>query len=585
MKKKDNLANDAAMFFLVAVISVSLSVFASEVNTIIRDSAAQAVGATSTPPTDVTELQNNIVNLQAQLASISRNPQDATTTSIVSNLQVQLATSQAILSSLSPQVRPAISVLFPNGGETLEAGKTYRIKWQASPDIDKINLAYTYNYGNTSKLDWICVACANTGFFDWDVKVASATSTQTKIDLTGFKTGYGSVNDQSDNFLTVTPAKLITGDAPPKISLNAWPTAVTPGTISLLMASSSDDKGVAGVQFKVNGAQYGAEVKTAPYTISFVPPKTSDPYNSYQITAVARDTAGQIGFSNALSILVVPGTTSTTSVKGVINAAADSSDPSFSGIKNVVVPASGAKVAKFKFTGVTSAFTVDELKLKIPNNASTSTASVTVKYKNKYGEIQTKNTVLALPFGREPYATATFTGLGMYVPQNGDSFLEVYVDLVSVNNGAKPGAALTVTLDHSIGFKAVSVSDASIVSFFGSSDVVGLGTIIITAPSPSSSDSYPSVSLSVVPSTVPAGGTVNFIAEPSDDKGVAGVQFKINGVDYGPEVTSYRYSISYVPQTANIGTSTITAVARDTAGQKTTSNSVTLVVTPKPTGK
>lgn len=65
MKKKDNLMNDAAVFFLVAVISVSLSVFVGEVNTIVRDSENEALSLRLAQTTTTTQaiVQNTIPTL------------------------------------------------------------------------------------------------------------------------------------------------------------------------------------------------------------------------------------------------------------------------------------------------------------------------------------------------------------------------------------------------------------------------------------------------------------------------------------------------------------------------------------------
>jgi hypothetical protein len=95
-----------------------------------------------------------------------------------------------------------VKVLSPNGGETLEVGKTYRITWQASSNIDRVYLMYKKdNYtGN-----WICFDCANTGYFDWTVNVGNTntTNTQYKIEIIGYENSKGSILDQSDNFFTV----------------------------------------------------------------------------------------------------------------------------------------------------------------------------------------------------------------------------------------------------------------------------------------------------------------------------------------------------------------------------------------------
>ena len=71
-------------------------------------------------------------------------------------------------------------------------------------------------------------------------------------------------------------------------------------------------------------------------------------------------------------------------------------------------------------------------------------------------------------------------------------------------------------------------------------------------------------------------GTVTLTATASDDVGVAGVQFLVNGAPLGAEdttrdPTTLTYSVSWYTTAANNGTHTLTARARDAAGNTTTS--------------
>src|SRR6185295_79441 len=84
--------------------------------------------------------------------------------------------------------------------------------------------------------------------------------------------------------------------------------------------------------------------------------------------------------------------------------------------------------------------------------------------------------------------------------------------------------------------------------------------------------------------TAPAGGatlsgTVNVTANASDNGSVAGVQFKLDGADLGSEDTTSPYSISWDTFSAANGPHTLKAVARDGAGNTTTSADVNVIVT------
>jgi len=100
-----------------------------------------------------------------------------------------------------------------------------------------------------------------------------------------------------------------------------------------------------------------------------------------------------------------------------------------------------------------------------------------------------------------------------------------------------------------------------------------------TAVLPSVPDSTaPTVSLTA-PAAGSVGGTVTVSANASDNIGVAGVTFKVDGVTIGNEDTSAPYSVSWDSSTGTNGSHTLTAVARDAAGNTTTSTGVSVTVT------
>ena len=67
-------------------------------------------------------------------------------------------------------------------------------------------------------------------------------------------------------------------------------------------------------------------------------------------------------------------------------------------------------------------------------------------------------------------------------------------------------------------------------------------------------------------------------ANASDDIGVVGVQFLLDGAAIGPEVTALPYSINWDATTATSGSHTLAARARDNAGRQTTSAAVTVTI-------
>ena len=87
-------------------------------------------------------------------------------------------------------------------------------------------------------------------------------------------------------------------------------------------------------------------------------------------------------------------------------------------------------------------------------------------------------------------------------------------------------------------------------------------TVAITSPSPGANVS----------------GTITVSANATDDVGVVGVQFKLDGANLGAEDTAGPYSVSWNTTTAANGSHTLSAVARDAAGNTRTSAAVTVTV-------
>jgi peptidoglycan/xylan/chitin deacetylase (PgdA/CDA1 family) len=104
---------------------------------------------------------------------------------------------------------------------------------------------------------------------------------------------------QTDNYslqnvdVTATPTATITAPAAG---------ATVSGTAATISANTSGPVAIAGVQFKVDGANYGAEDTTTPYSIAWDTTKVAN--GSHSLTAVARGADGVTGTSPAVSVNV-----------------------------------------------------------------------------------------------------------------------------------------------------------------------------------------------------------------------------------------------------------------------------------------
>ena len=89
----------------------------------------------------------------------------------------------------------------------------------------------------------------------------------------------------------------------------------------------------------------------------------------------------------------------------------------------------------------------------------------------------------------------------------------------------------------------------------------------------------PTVSLTAPANSATVAATVNVNANAADNTGVIGVQFLLDGNNLGAEDTSSPYSVAWDTTSATNGSHTLTARARDAAGNQTTSAPVTVTVT------
>ena len=122
----------------------------------------------------------------------------------------------------------------------------------------------------------------------------------------------------------------------PTVSITAPANGATVSGTVTVTADASDNVGVAGVQFKLNGQLLGSEDLISPYSVSWDTHQVAN--GGYTLTAVARDTSGNTRESSAISITVnntvdsVPPVVSITapasgaSVSGTIAVTADASD-------------------------------------------------------------------------------------------------------------------------------------------------------------------------------------------------------------------------------------------------------------------
>ena len=247
---------------------------------------------------------------------------------------------------------------------------------------------------------------------------------------------------------------------------------------------------VAGVQFKLDGANLGAEDTSAPYGLSWDTRTASN--GTHTLTAVARDQLGVQWSSGPVSVTVFNDTT----------------PPSVS----VTSPAGGATVSGA---------------VTLTANASDNVGVAGVQFQvdgNNNGPEAT-----AAPYSA-PWNTVNAT--------NGSHTITAIARDAAGNRTTS--AAVTVTVMND------------------------------TTP--------PSVSISSPAAGATVSGTAMVVASATDNVAVAGVQFKLDGANLGAEVTTAPFQTAWDTSTAQNGSHTLSAVARDPAGNTSTAVAVSVTV-------
>jgi hypothetical protein len=296
------------------------------------------------------------------------------------------------------------------------------------------------------------------------------------------------------------------GGAPPPpdtTAPTATMTAPAAGSVSgtvTVSANASDDVGVSGVQFKLDGANLGSEDTTAPYSLTWDTRTAGN--GPHTLTAVARDAAGNSGTATTVNVTVTNDVTA----------------PAVS----LTAPADGATVSGT---------------IPVTANASDDTAVTGVQFKLDGANLGSEDT--SAPYSVN-WSTTTAT--------SGPHTLTAVARDAAGNSRTSGAVAVTVANDSTA------------------------PTVSITNPADGATVS----------------GSVGVTADAADAVGVAGVQFKLDGANLGSEDTSSPYSVSWNTTTASNGAHSLTAVARDAAGNSRTSGAVGVTVSnaapPPPSG-
>src|SRR5712675_984709 len=159
-------------------------------------------------------------------------------------------------------------------------------------------------------------------------------------------------------------------------------------------------------------------------------------------------------------------------------------------------------------------------------------------------------------------------------------------------DGANLGARDT-SAPYSVSWNTTATSNGSHTLTAVARDAAGnvspVSTVTVTVnnappppPPPPADTTPPTVSITAPASGATVFGTTSVTASASDNVGVVGVQFKVDGINLGAEDTAAPYAVSWDTTSASNGSHTLTAVARDAAGNVSPVSAVTVTVNNAP---
>ena len=422
---------------------------------------------------------------------------------------------------LNDRTPPAVSITSPAAGAFV--GANVSVAAAASDSVGVVGVQFKVDGVNLGAEDTTAPYGAT-----WNTASSgSGTHTLTAV-----------ARDAAGNLGTSSAVTVTVDNTAPTVSITAPANGAVVSGNATVSANAADNTEVAGVQFKLDGANLGAEDTTAPYTVAWDTKTATD--GSHSLTAIARDAAGNQTTAAAVSVTV------TNLVETVVRIEDTSASVTYAGFwvqGNASKPWSGGTAA-------------------LANGGLSAT-------------------------GEPTRATLTFNGtavrwISFRGPQTGiakvylDGTLAATVDTYSATE--ELGAVLYSATGLPSGAHTVIVESTGTKNASSSDIFVVVDAFDVTTAGGSSDSTPPTVSITSPAAGTTLSGTIAVTANASDAGGIAGVQFFVDGSAVQAEDTTAPYSADWNTTTAADGSHTLTAVARDAAGNRTTSPGVVINV-------
>ncbi|NTX17791.1 Ig-like domain-containing protein [Myxococcus sp. CA056] len=205
----------------------------------------------------------------------------------------------------------------------------------------------------------------------------------------------------------------------------------------------------------------------------------------------------------------------------------------------------------------------------------TTSASVRITIDNELVDTGPPQVQVTAPVASET-VSGPFTVRMSAVDDIGVTRVHVELDGTQVGE-ADVAAPWSVTLDTET-LQPYGLRQLTAVARDAAGNVASSAPVAITVSAPPPDTIPPEVQIVSPASGVTVGGTIQIKIDAYDNVRIAGVQLKVNGQNVGREDLSYPYWINVTTTQVGDGTFPVTAVARDRAGNLTTSAPITLTI-------
>jgi Leucine-rich repeat (LRR) protein len=390
------------------------------------------------------------------------------------------------------------------------------------------------------------------------------------------------VVSQASNEVTATtpPRSGVVDTVPPVVTITSPSDGSTVTGVITVSASATDNVGVIGVQFLLDGTPIGAEDLSAPYstTLDTAPLGAGN----HALSARARDADGNTGTAADVTVSkqaapTISSLSPNTTTAGGIGLTLTVNGTRFG--SGAVVQWNGTPLA-------TTFVSTTQLTASVPASliANPTTIQVTVAAGGVTSNSATFSVIAGPTISSLNPSTMTAGAAAFSLTVNGTGFASI--STVRWNGASLPTTFVSATqLTASVAASLVAMADTATVTVVSGTLASNGVSFSITAPIDTSP---PTVTITSPINGSTVTGVITVLATATDNVGIVGVQFLVDGTTFG-EVTTAPYRVTIdTPLTS--GTHTLSATARDAAGNRSTGTvtisfqSVSLTITNLPQG-